>query len=132
MTQPSVVSAARRILPALAIAAAAAILVPLLARMGVPMTSPGNAKNYGTFVIGLAAALLLVRILDFFLFEILFRLRRGGAAPELLRQLISLLVFGLCLGLLFKIVLSANLAALLPTSAIITAVVGLALQESPG
>ena len=72
------------------------------------------------------------RLLDFVLFDVGFRLRRGTPAPELLRQLVSLLVFGLLLGILFKIELSVSLPALLTTSAIITAVLGLALQETLG
>ncbi len=124
--------AARRILPALVILALAAALVPALARLGVPTTDATGTKDYGAFAIGLAAGFFLVRIFDFAVFEIGFRLRRGTPAPELLRQLVSLLLFGLVLGILFQVLLSANLAALLTTSAIITAVVGLALQETLG
>jgi len=124
--------AARRVLPALLILAAVAAIVPALARLGVPMTDASGRKDYGEFVIGLAAGLLFVRVFDFVVFEVGFRLHRGAPAPELLRQLVSLLLFGLVLGILFQVLLSANLAALLTTSAIITAVLGLALQETLG
>lgn len=125
-------TAARRILPALLIFAVVAGIVPLLSHVGVPMTDARGARNYGTFAIGLAAALLLTRVLDFLLFDVGFRLRRGTPAPALLRQLVSLLAFGVILGVLFQVLLAANLAALLTTSAIITAVIGLALQETLG
>ncbi len=127
-----VLGAARRLLPALLLFALAAGLVPILARAGVPLTDSRSARDYGTFAVGLAAAFLATRVLDFVLFDVGFRLRRGAPAPELLRQLVSLLVFGVLLGLLFKVVLSVSLPALLTTSAIITAVIGLALQETLG
>lgn len=125
-------AAARRVFPALLIFVIVAAVVPALSRFGVPMTDATGSKNYGALAIGVAAALLLVRLFDFFLFEIAFRLRRGTPAPELLRQLVSILVFGLVLGILFQVLLSANLGALLTTSAVITAVLGLALQETLG
>ena len=132
MSSPTLLTAARRVFTALLILALVAGVVPLLSGLGVPMVGGRGGKNYGVFAIGLAAALLLTRILDFVFFELAFRVRRGTPAPELLRQLVSLLVFGLCLGILFQVVLSASLPALLTTSAIITAVIGLALQETLG
>jgi small-conductance mechanosensitive channel/CRP-like cAMP-binding protein len=134
MTAPAsrLADAARRLLPALLLFAVVAGVVPILARAGVPLIDSRTAKDYGQFAVGLAGALLVVRILDFILFDVGFRLRRGTPAPELLRQLVSLLVFGLLLGILFKIELSVSLPALLTTSAIITAVLGLALQETLG
>jgi small-conductance mechanosensitive channel/CRP-like cAMP-binding protein len=127
-----VLEAARRLLPALLLFAVVAGLVTILARAGLPLTDSRSARDYGTFAVGLAAAFLATRVLDFVLFDVGFRLRRGAPAPELLRQLVSLLVFGVLLGILFKLVLSVSLPALLTTSAIITAVIGLALQETLG
>jgi small-conductance mechanosensitive channel/CRP-like cAMP-binding protein len=124
--------AARRILPALLLLVAAAGLVALLSRAGIPMTDARAAKDYGAFAIGLAAALLATRLVDFTIFDVGYRVRRAPPAPELLRQLVSLLIFGFLLGLLCKVLLSVSLPALLTTSAIITAVVGLALQETLG
>ncbi len=126
------VAAARRILPALLLLALVVGVVPLLARFGVPMTDARGGKDYGAFAIGIAAAFLLTRILDFLLFDLGFRARRGAAAPELLRQIVSLLVFGVIVAVLFQVLLAGNLAALLTTSAVITAVIGLALQETLG
>jgi small-conductance mechanosensitive channel/CRP-like cAMP-binding protein len=123
---------ARRIGSALLLLAIAAGGVWLLSHSGVPMTDARTGKDWGEFVVGLAAALLATRFVDFALFDVGYRLRRTAAAPELLRQLVSLLVFGLLIGVLCKVVLSFSLPALLTTSAIITAVLGLALQETLG
>jgi len=124
-------SLARGVLPALVIFALVAAGVLLLSRFHVPLTD-ARAHDYGAFAIGLAAALLLTRVADFLFFDVAYELRRGTAAPALVRQIVSLLIFGVALGALFQIVLAASLPALLATSAIITAVVGLALQETLG
>lgn len=128
----TIAAAVRRILPALLLLAAVVGLVALLSRTGVPLTDPRGAKDYGAFAIGLAAALFVTRLIDVTLFDLAYRVRRAAPAPELLRQLVTLLVFGFLLGLLCKVVLSVSLPALLTTSAIITAVLGLALQETLG
>jgi small-conductance mechanosensitive channel/CRP-like cAMP-binding protein len=124
-------SAARGILPALAIFALVAGTVLLLSGLHVPLTD-SHARNYGAFAVGLAGAYLITRFLGFVFFDVGYPLKRGTQAPALLRQLVSLLIFGLALGALFQVVLSASLPALLATSAVITAIIGLALQETLG
>ncbi len=124
-------SGARRVLPALVIFALVGGVVLVLSSLHVPMTD-AKSRDYGAFALGLAGALLVTRIVDFLFFDVGYELRRGTAAPALLRQIVSLLIFGLALGALFQFVLSASLPALLATSAIITAVIGLALQETLG
>ncbi len=124
-------SGVRRVLPSLAIFALVAGVVWLLSSAHVALTD-SRSRDYGAFALGLAGALVLTRIADFLFFDLGYELRRGTPAPALLRQIVSLLIFGLALGALFQVVLSASLPALLATSAIITAVVGLALQETLG
>ena len=105
----------------------------LLARLGVPLTDVRLGKNYGALAIGIAAALVATRLLDYLFFDIAFRVRRKAVAPALLRQLVSLAVFGACVAILFKLILpDVSLGAVFTTSAIITAVIGLALQETLG
>jgi small-conductance mechanosensitive channel/CRP-like cAMP-binding protein len=122
----------RRILPSLLFFVVVAGVIALLARSNIHLTDARGAKDYGAFAVGLAGALLVTRLVEVALFDVGYRLRRSGPAPELLRQLVSLLVFGFLLGLLCKVILSVSLPALLTTSAIITAVLGLALQETLG
>ncbi|MEX0880130.1 MAG: mechanosensitive ion channel family protein [Thermoanaerobaculia bacterium] len=127
-----IVSAARRILPAVLVLGLVSGIVAILSGLNVPMTDAAAKRDYGTFAIGLAAGLLATRVVDFILFEVGYRLRRGTSAPALLRQLASIVIFGVIVAVLFQVVLSANLAAILTTSAIITAIIGLALQETLG
>jgi small-conductance mechanosensitive channel/CRP-like cAMP-binding protein len=122
---------ARRILPALAILALVLGIVLLLSSFDVPLAD-ARGRNYGAFIVGLAVALVAIRFADFVVFEVGYRIKRGTAAPDLLRQIVGLALFGIGLGVLFQVALSASLPALLATSAVITAVIGLALQETLG
>jgi small-conductance mechanosensitive channel len=76
--------------------------------------------------------LLVTRVLDYLFFDVGYRLRRGTSAPDLLRQVVTIVVFAVALAVLLQTTLNANLGTILTTSAIITAIVGLALQETLG
>ena len=107
--------------------------VALLSAFGVSTVDVRQHRNYGALAVGIAAALVVTRLLDYLLFDVAFRLRRQAVAPALLRQLIGLLIFGICVAILFKVILpDVSLGAVLTTSAIITAVIGLALQDTLG
>ena len=125
------ISGMRRTLPALALAVVVAGVVLALSALGVPMTD-SHGRNYGLFAIGIAGGLLLTRLLDYLFFDVGYRLRRGTSAPDLLRQIVGIVVFALILAVLLQTTLNANLGTILTTSAIITAIVGLALQETLG
>ncbi len=107
--------------------------VALLAALGVSTIDVRQNRNYGALAVGIAWALVVTRLLDYLFFDVTFRLRRKAAAPALLRQLIGLLIFGICVAALFKLILpDVSLGAVFTTSAIITAVIGLALQDTLG
>ncbi|MFN2386538.1 MAG: cyclic nucleotide-binding domain-containing protein [Thermoanaerobaculia bacterium] len=132
--------AARRLIGPLLLLLFVTGIVLLLPRFGVPVSdfAPGPdgktpvERHWGALAIGIAGALVLARLLDYFFFDLLFRLRRKPTAPALLRQILGLLLFGLCLAILFQSTLHVSLTAVLATSAIITAVIGLALQDTLG
>jgi small-conductance mechanosensitive channel len=131
MRLSDLLSGTRRILPALALFVVVAGVVLALSALDVSM-SDSHARNYGLFAIGVAGGLLLTRVLDYLFFDIGYRLRRGTSAPDLLRQVVTIVVFALALAVLLQKTLNANLGTILTTSAIITAIVGLALQETLG
>lgn len=122
--------AVRRLWGPLFLVAAVTGIVLLLPVLGIP-TIVGE-RNYGALAIGLAVALLLTRLLDYLFFDLVLRLRGKPKAPALLRQLVGLLVFGICVAALFKTILAVSLAAVAATSAILTAVIGFALQDTLG
>ncbi len=88
--------------------------------------------DWGSFAIGLALLLLLTRIVNYVFFDIAFRLRRRAEAPSLLREMVAILVFSIGFALLLRSLLAVHLTAVLATSALITAVIGLALQDTLG
>jgi small-conductance mechanosensitive channel/CRP-like cAMP-binding protein len=128
-------SALRRLAVPLILLAVVAAAVWAAGALGIPTSSPGapgGTRDYGKLAIGIAAAVLAIRILDLIFFEAVPRVRGRSPAPALLRQLAALLLFGLALALLFQATLSMSLTAVLVPSAIITAVIGLALQDTLG
>jgi small-conductance mechanosensitive channel/CRP-like cAMP-binding protein len=88
--------------------------------------------DWGDFAIGLAVLLLATRVVNYLSFDVAFRLRRHTEAPSLLREMAAILVFSLGLALLLRSLLAVHLTAVLATSALITAVIGLALQDTLG
>jgi len=123
----------RRLAGPLALALAVLVSVALLSALGISTVDVRQHRNYGALAVGIACVLIVTRLLDYLFFDVAFRLRRKTAAPALLRQLIALLIFGICVAILFKVILpDVSLGAVLTTSAIITAVIGLALQDTLG
>jgi small-conductance mechanosensitive channel len=123
----------RRMAGPLALLGAVVLVVVLMRTFHRPSAPTAGGPNWGGLAIGIALAIVVVRLLDYLLFDIAFRLRRQAVAPALLRQLVSLVLFGIALSSVVKMVFPAlHLGAILTTSAIITAVIGLALQDTLG
>jgi small-conductance mechanosensitive channel/CRP-like cAMP-binding protein len=121
----------RRLAPPLIAIAVAEGLVWAGRALGVDL-QPGSGRDYGAFLLGLAVLWLVVRVIDVALFEFVFRLRRGAEAPTLLREITLLALFFVGMVFLSSATLSVHLTAVLATSAVVTAVVGLALQDNLG
>jgi len=104
-----------------------------LRSLGLPALQPGDERNLGALSIGIAAAIVLTRLIDYGIFDVGFRVRNRAAAPALLRQLVSILVFLAVAAVVVKSIFpNVRLAAVFTTSAILTAIVGLALQDTLG
>ncbi|HXG64913.1 MAG TPA: mechanosensitive ion channel family protein [Blastocatellia bacterium] len=85
---------------------------------------------YAAFWIGLGIA--IVRAIGYVLFDVIFRKRKGREAPELLRVLVSIAGYSLIFAFLFTFVLEKDLAGIFATSAVVSLILGLALQETLG
>ena len=130
--EPKIPLFVRRLAGSIGLFLLAMAVVWMLSTLHVPTAGP-MGRNYGALAIWIAGALVATRLLDYLLFDVAFRWRRDASAPALLRQLLGLLVFGLCVVVIFKMFLpGVNLGGLLVSSAIITAVIGLALQDTLG
>ena len=122
----------RHLIGPLALAATVLAVVLLLTAAGVSTTNTRGDHDYGALAVGIAAALVLTRLLDYLFFDVVFRLRRKHAAPALLRQLVSLVVFGIAAAILLRVILGVQLTGVIATSAVLSVVIGLALQDTLG
>ena len=109
------------------------LAVFLLRTVGYPVGGARTGRDWGLLAVGVVGALFLTRLLDYLSFDVVFRLRKKMAAPALLRQLVSLVVFLLVVAVITKMLVpDFHLGALLTGSAILTAILGLALQDTLG
>jgi small-conductance mechanosensitive channel len=122
----------RRMGAPIAILLAVTGVVAAFAALGVDTTDALRHVNYAAVALGLAIAFVVTRLLDVAVFDVGSRLRGRTPPPDLLRQIVSIVVFGIALAIVFKQTMAADLGALLTTSAIIPAVIGLALQDTLG
>jgi small-conductance mechanosensitive channel len=88
--------------------------------------------NYWLFVTLLVASLILTRLVSFILVKILFPRFTGKVSTELLRLSVEFITFGALFILNANLILDANLSTLLTTSAVITVILGFALQATLG
>ncbi len=80
----------------------------------------------------LALSFIIVRVISEFVF-FLFHKRKGYEAPSLVRDIFALVAYILTIALVLKTVFDKmSLGALLPTSALLGVILGLALQDTLG
>lgn len=87
---------------------------------------------YLLFAASVAATVLAVRLLDSFFFDILARRRAKVTAPAMLRDIIALGLYAAFLGWAFAAIFHRSLPAILTTTTVVAAVIGLALQDTLG
>lgn len=80
----------------------------------------------------LSLGIFLVRAIGFVLFDVLFQKRKGREAPALLRGVVSIIGYLVLLMIAYWIVLKENLGNILATSAVVSVIIGLALQDTLG
>jgi small-conductance mechanosensitive channel/CRP-like cAMP-binding protein len=73
-----------------------------------------------------------VRTTSFVLFDVLFRGRKAREAPEILRVLVSIAGYTTLFVVVYGFVLNRDISGVLATSAIVTVILGLALQDTLG
>jgi small-conductance mechanosensitive channel/CRP-like cAMP-binding protein len=116
--------------PVLVLALAVALVYGV--RGMTPWDLQRGGRDYGAFFLGLALLFFFVRLFNFLAFDVAFRLRRQTDAPNLLREISALVLFFAGVLFLLSEVLQVHVTAVLATSAILTAVIGLALQDTLG
>lgn len=72
----------------------------------------------------------VVRLISHGLFAFAFRKRKGREAPELLRLVVSIVGYALLFVIVYRGWLGRDLSTILATSAVVTVILGLALQDT--
>jgi small-conductance mechanosensitive channel/CRP-like cAMP-binding protein len=80
----------------------------------------------------LSVMFVCVRLAGAFLFDVVFRIRKGREAPSLIRDLFSIVAYILVVALILKHFFDLSLGALLSGSALLGIILGLALQDTLG
>ena len=78
------------------------------------------------------ASVVLVRTVNYLLFDFVFRRRKGRQASQLLRMVVSILCYSTLFILIYTLVFKRDLSGVLATSAVLTVILGLALQDTLG
>jgi small-conductance mechanosensitive channel len=79
-----------------------------------------------------ALIIFVVRVVDAFVFDVVVSRRRKVVAPQLLRQIVAIVLYGVLVGSAMKNVLKVDVTPALTGGAVLAAVIGLALQETLG
>ena len=79
-----------------------------------------------------SAGILVLRWASYILLDLLFRKRKGREAPQLLRMVISIIGYAAIFVWVYSGVFSKSLGGILATSAVLTVILGLALQDTLG
>lgn len=83
--------------------------------------------------LALSGMLLVVRLAGAFFFDLVFRVRKGRAAPHFIRDIFALVAYVVLTALILKLSFpTLSLGALLSGSALLGIIVGLALQDTLG
>jgi small-conductance mechanosensitive channel/CRP-like cAMP-binding protein len=80
----------------------------------------------------ISLSIVLVRVSNFILLDVLFRKSKGREAPAILRVLLGTIIYAALFALIYSWVLEMSLSAALTTSAVVTIIIGLALQDTLG
>jgi small-conductance mechanosensitive channel len=79
-----------------------------------------------------SAGVLAQRLVNFILLDLIFLKRKGRQAPQLLRMVVSIIGYSAIFVTIYSGVLDKSLSGVLATSAVLTVILGLALQDTLG
>jgi len=119
-----------------------AILFSAFFALGYFPKKPLNLGVYGDiheplsnalhFLAWITLIIFVVRVVDAFIFDVVVSRRRNVVAPQLLRQIVAIVLYGVLFASAFKAVLKVDVTPALTGGAVVAAVIGLALQETLG
>ena len=92
----------------------------------------GEVSKYLDLIFITVISILIIKIASIMIFDFVFKEKRKVIVPHLLRSFINLVVYLTILFLIFHYILGFELTPILATSAVVTLILGLALQETLG
>ncbi len=110
---------------------ALALPLAILFALRLPWIDPW-VKTFLLAALCTAASVVFVRIVDFVLFDLHFYRRKGRQAPQILRLVVSILCYSALFVLIYTLVFKRSLSGILATSAVLSVILGLALQDTLG
>ena len=93
---------------------------------------PASLRPYFFAVLFLTIAVLIIRIFILFFFDVFLVRNKKYRAPQLLKEITTVVLLGIIVIFIMQDTLKIQVTTLLATSALITVVLGLALQETLG
>jgi small-conductance mechanosensitive channel/CRP-like cAMP-binding protein len=102
----------------------------ILYMVGITMT--GRIESYFYALLYLVLGIVAIRFFTLIFFDIFLVRNKKYRAPKLLKEIASVVLFGVVLVIVMQNTLDIKVTTLLATSALITVVLGLALQETLG
>ena len=121
----------RRLMPPLIVAGMLAVLYALGHLQSPPWLDEAS-EVYLVAALTASVGITLQQLLGFVLFDFLFQKRKGRQAPQLLRMVVSILCYTAIFIVIFTGVFGRSLSGVLATSAVLTVILGLALQDTLG
>jgi small-conductance mechanosensitive channel/CRP-like cAMP-binding protein len=91
-----------------------------------------EVSNYIDLFFIVILALVLIKIVSIVIFDIVLKERRKIIVPKLLKNFINLLVYLVVIFVVFHFILGFELTPIIATSAVMTLVLGFALQDTLG
>ncbi|HEY7543597.1 MAG TPA: mechanosensitive ion channel family protein, partial [Blastocatellia bacterium] len=107
-------------------------LALLVAYVAIKVAAPDHPRllDYLLASAFVAASIAIVRAINYLLLDVGFPKRKGREAPALLRFLLSIIVYSTLFVFIFHFVLNVELSGVLATSAVVSVIIGLALQDT--
>lgn len=102
----------------------------LIVFFNIPIS--GEASKYFDLIFITGLSVLVIKIASIVVFDFVFKEKRKVIVPHLLMSFINLIVYLTVLFIIFHYILGFELTPILATSAVVTLILGLALQETLG
>jgi small-conductance mechanosensitive channel/CRP-like cAMP-binding protein len=114
------------------VATAALLAVYLFAYFEKPPWFDAPTESYLLACVAALAGITLLQVFSYLLLDVAFRKRKGREAPQLIRMVVSIAGYAAIFALVYGGVLGKDASKILATSAVLSVILGLALQDTLG